>query len=46
MKKLISKITDLVNALAIVALLIAYLSPYIDPSDFWPVSKAYFDYIC
>jgi len=38
MKKLISKITDLVNALAIVALLIAYLSPYVDPSDFWPVS--------
>lgn len=38
MKKLFSKITDLVNALAITALLISYLAPFVDPADFWPVS--------
>lgn len=38
MKKLFSKIADLVNALAIAALLISYLAPFIDPADFWPVS--------
>jgi endonuclease/exonuclease/phosphatase family metal-dependent hydrolase len=37
-KKFLSKITDLVNAIAIAVLLISYLAPYIDPVDFWPVS--------
>jgi endonuclease/exonuclease/phosphatase family metal-dependent hydrolase len=37
-KKLFSKIANLVNALAIAALLISYLAPFIDPADFWPVS--------
>jgi endonuclease/exonuclease/phosphatase family metal-dependent hydrolase len=37
-KKLFSKITDLVNALAIAALLMSYLAPFVDPLDFWPVS--------
>lgn len=28
----------MVNALAIIGLLIAYLAPYIDPRDFWPIA--------
>lgn len=38
MRKFFERITDLVNALAIACLLIAYLAPYVDPQDFWPIS--------
>jgi endonuclease/exonuclease/phosphatase family metal-dependent hydrolase len=37
-KTLFKKITDIINALAIIGLLLAYLSPLIDPIDFWPIS--------
>jgi len=37
-RKFIKRIGDFINAIAIIALLIAYLSPFIDPQDFWPVS--------
>ncbi len=36
MKALFKKITDIINGLAIIGLLLAYLSSYVDPQDFWP----------
>lgn len=38
MRKVLRKIVDAFNGLAIIGLLLAYLAPYIDPQDFWPVS--------
>ena len=38
MKKLFNRIVDIFNAVAILALILAYLAPYIDPEDFWPVA--------
>lgn len=38
MNRIIKKLLDLLNGLAVIGLLISYLSPYVDPLDFWPVS--------
>ncbi len=38
MKSFFKKITDIINALAIFGLLLCYISPLIDPVDFWPIS--------
>ena len=38
MNKIVAKILDIVNAMAIIGLLIAYLAPYVDPRDFWPIA--------
>ncbi|MDG2455586.1 MAG: endonuclease/exonuclease/phosphatase family protein [Bacteroidia bacterium] len=38
MRRLFKRIADFINSLAILGLLIAYLAPFVDPQDFWPVS--------
>lgn len=38
MKSIIRKITDAINALAILGLALSYLSPLVDPANFWPIS--------
>jgi endonuclease/exonuclease/phosphatase family metal-dependent hydrolase len=36
--KFFKRITDILNGVAIFGLLLAYLAPYVDPQDFWPLS--------
>lgn len=38
MRQVLKQIADLINGLAILGLLLAYLAPYINPQDFWPIS--------
>lgn len=38
MKKLVSRVTDLLNFTAIAGLLLAYISPYVNPQEFWPIA--------
>lgn len=38
MRAFLKKITDLINGLAILALLLCYAAPYINPQSFWPVA--------
>ncbi len=38
MRAFLKKITDLINGLAILALLICYAAPFINPQSFWPVA--------
>ena len=38
MKKILKKLTNFINTLAIVGLGISYLSPYVNPQDFWIIS--------
>lgn len=38
MKLIFKKLLDLLNGLAILGLAISYLSPFVDPRDFWPVA--------
>ena len=38
MSKLLKKIADIINGLAILGLALAYLAPFINPQDFWPIS--------
>tara|TARA_B100001063_G_C16778704_1_gene568416 strand:- start:3659 stop:4765 length:1107 start_codon:yes stop_codon:yes gene_type:complete len=38
LKKLIRKIVFILNALAAIALILAYFSPYISPNTFWPLA--------
>lgn len=38
MNKAFSKITNVVNAIAVILLLTCYAAPYIDPQNFWPIA--------
>ena len=38
MQSIFSKLIDLLNGLAIIGLLISYVSPYVDPRDFWLIA--------
>ncbi len=38
MKKVSTKISNVINILALIGLSISYLSPYINPNDFWIIS--------
>ena len=38
MRQFFKRIADVANALGILGLLVAYLAPFIDPQDFWPVA--------
>jgi endonuclease/exonuclease/phosphatase family metal-dependent hydrolase len=37
-RNVIKKIVDILNGIAILGLLMAYLAPYVDPQDFWPIA--------